>query len=131
MTFLRALARLRAPASSRPFSTALRCLNAGPSTSNTNPVGYQPLTTCPQCGKPLPTPVPVCTHCAYIARLADSTPYHALFQLPQQNPFVVDTAQLKRRYLEAQRLCHPDAWAVHGEVRFRAPFSALTLLCVG
>ncbi|KZP31342.1 Co-chaperone Hsc20 [Athelia psychrophila] len=108
MTFLRAFARLRAPPAARPFSTSPRCRTG-------STAAYQPLTTCPQCGKPLPTPVPVCTHCAYIARLADSTPYHALFQLPQHNPFVVDTAQLKRRYLEAQRLCHPDAWAVHGE----------------
>lgn len=31
------------------------------------------------------------------------------------NPFVVDTALLKRRFLDAQRICHPDAWATKTE----------------
>lgn len=31
------------------------------------------------------------------------------------NPFVVDTALLKRRFLEAQRICHPDVWATKTE----------------
>lgn len=31
------------------------------------------------------------------------------------NPFVVDTALLKHRFLEAQRICHPDAWATKTE----------------
>lgn len=33
------------------------------------------------------------------------------------NPFVVNTFKLKQRYLEAQKICHPDGWATHGAVR--------------
>lgn len=47
----------------------------------------------------------------------NKVPYHDLFQLPfEPNPFVVDTYELKRRYLDAQKLCHPDGWTTHGEV---------------
>ena len=47
--------------------------------------------------------------------------YHNIFQLPlEPNPFVVDTSKLKQRYLEAQKICHPDAWATHGTVRLLA-----------
>lgn len=76
-----------------------------------------PLLRCPKCQTVLPTPLPACTNCFYIQRINNKVPYHELFQLPSEpNPFVVDTFQLKRRYLEAQKLCHPDGWASRGEV---------------
>ncbi|KAG6336575.1 hypothetical protein ID866_2513 [Astraeus odoratus] len=54
----------------------------------------------------------------YIARVHESVPYHELLGLPYgPNPFVVDAALLKRRFLEAQRICHPDAWATRSEVK--------------
>lgn len=73
---------------------------------------------CPQCQAPLPTPLPVCNQCSFIQASPSKIPYHTLFQLPfEPNPFVVSSPDLKRRYLEAQKLCHPDGWASQGEVR--------------
>ncbi|KAI6136637.1 hypothetical protein F5141DRAFT_1075797 [Pisolithus sp. B1] len=72
--------------------------------------------TCPSCGGLLPTRLPVCSSCNWIAGVHHSIPYHELMGLPYSpNPFVVDTALLKRRFLEAQRICHPDAWATKTE----------------
>jgi molecular chaperone HscB len=73
--------------------------------------------TCPSCGTTLPTVLPVCPNCNYIARIHDSISYHDILGLPYEpNPFVVDTALLKRRFIEAQRVSHPDAWATKSEV---------------
>ncbi|KDQ63554.1 hypothetical protein JAAARDRAFT_169505 [Jaapia argillacea MUCL 33604] len=73
----------------------------------------QPSKICPQCSTPLPTALPLCPKCSYIANIPSTTPYHDLFNLNSgHNPFIVDTGLLKRRFLEAQRLCHPDTWAV-------------------
>lgn len=72
--------------------------------------------TCPSCGAILPTVLPVCPNCNYIARIHDSISYHDILGLPYEpNPFVVDTALLKRRFIEAQRVSHPDAWATKSE----------------
>ncbi|KAI6153592.1 hypothetical protein BKA82DRAFT_937146 [Pisolithus tinctorius] len=72
--------------------------------------------TCPSCGALLPTRLPVCLSCNWIAGVHNSIPFHELMGLPYSpNPFVVDTALLKRRFLEAQRICHPDAWATKTE----------------
>jgi len=72
---------------------------------------------CPSCGATLPTALPVCPSCNYIARIHDSISYHDRMGLPYEpNPFVVDAALLKRRFLEAQRISHPDAWATKSEV---------------
>ncbi|KAI9572966.1 hypothetical protein HD554DRAFT_1985728, partial [Boletus coccyginus] len=72
--------------------------------------------TCPSCGAGLPTALPVCPTCRYIGRVQDSITHHELLGLPYgPNPFVVDTGELKRRFLEAQRLCHPDGWATRSE----------------
>ncbi|KIK28545.1 hypothetical protein PISMIDRAFT_673586 [Pisolithus microcarpus 441] len=72
--------------------------------------------TCPSCGALLPTRLPVCTCCNWIAGVHNSIPYHELMGLPYSpNPFMVDTALLKHRFLEAQRICHPDAWATKTE----------------
>ncbi|EGO02234.1 hypothetical protein SERLA73DRAFT_178082 [Serpula lacrymans var. lacrymans S7.3] len=71
---------------------------------------------CPSCGSPLPTPLPACPKCFYIARLHQSIPYHEVFGFPYDpNPFVVDTSTLKRRFHDAQRVCHPDAWATRDD----------------
>lgn len=73
--------------------------------------------TCLSCGAQLPTRLPVCPSCNFIARVDESVPYHELLGLPYDpNPFIVDTALLKRRFLDAQRICHPDAWATKSEV---------------
>lgn len=73
--------------------------------------------TCPSCGTILPTVLPVCPNCNYIARIHDSISYHDILGIPYEpNPFVVDTAVLKRRFIEAQRVSHPDAWATKSEV---------------
>ncbi|KIK47798.1 hypothetical protein CY34DRAFT_798878 [Suillus luteus UH-Slu-Lm8-n1] len=72
--------------------------------------------TCPSCGTILPTVLPVCPNCNYIARIHDSVSYHDILGIPYEpNPFVVDTAVLKRRFIEAQRVSHPDAWATKSE----------------
>ncbi|KAG0708858.1 hypothetical protein DFH29DRAFT_889360 [Suillus ampliporus] len=72
--------------------------------------------TCPSCGATLPTALPVCPSCNYIARIHDSISYHDILGLPYDpNPFAVDAALLKRRFLEAQRISHPDAWATKSE----------------
>jgi molecular chaperone HscB len=45
--------------------------------------------------------------------------YFNYFDLPTDdiaNPFTLDTQDLRRRFLQAQRLCHPDAWGQKGEV---------------
>ena len=82
------------------------------------------LLRCPKCNIVLPTPLPACPNCHYISRLDHTVPYHSLFQLPfEPNPFVVDTFKLKRRYLEAQKICHPDAWTTHGTVGLPALIS--------
>ncbi|KAG2159860.1 uncharacterized protein EDB93DRAFT_1112307 [Suillus bovinus] len=72
--------------------------------------------TCPSCGTILPTALPACPNCNYIARIHDSISYHDILGLPYEpNPFVVDAALLKRRFIEAQRVSHPDAWATKNE----------------
>ncbi|KAG2154844.1 hypothetical protein DEU56DRAFT_770742 [Suillus clintonianus] len=72
--------------------------------------------TCPSCGTVLPTALPVCPNCNYIARIHDSISYHDILGLSYEpNPFAVDVALLKRRFLEAQRIAHPDAWATKTE----------------
>ncbi|EIW86709.1 hypothetical protein CONPUDRAFT_161390 [Coniophora puteana RWD-64-598 SS2] len=64
----------------------------------------------------LPTSLPVCPKCNFIASVDRSIPYHHVLGLPYDpNPFSVDTSLLKRRYHAAQRLCHPDAWATKSE----------------
>ncbi|KAF8576555.1 Co-chaperone Hsc20 [Ramaria rubella] len=74
--------------------------------------------SCPSCGAPLPTALPTCPRCHYIAPLPASMSYFHYFNLPvadSKNPFAIDTRDLRRRFLQAQRLCHPDAWAQKDE----------------
>ncbi|KAI5124692.1 hypothetical protein M0805_004299 [Coniferiporia weirii] len=71
---------------------------------------------CPSCSAPLPTPMPTCPNCFHIEPLPKSTTYFDMFDLSSlQNRFEVDTGELKRRFLKAQRICHPDAWSAKGE----------------
>jgi hypothetical protein len=82
-------------------------------------VGGTRARTCPSCGAGLPTALPVCPACRYVGRVQDSITHHELLGQPYgPNPFAVDTGDLRRRYLEAQRLCHPDGWATRSEVRY-------------
>ncbi|KAG8744419.1 hypothetical protein FRC10_010197 [Ceratobasidium sp. 414] len=67
-------------------------------------------TTCPACSKPLPTRLPICPACSHISKLPVDTPYQALFNLPE-NTFQMDVKDLRNRFLQTQRLMHPDAWS--------------------
>ncbi|KAG8691335.1 hypothetical protein FRC11_004892 [Ceratobasidium sp. 423] len=71
-------------------------------------------TTCPSCGKPLPTRLPICPACSHIAPLPSTTSYYTLFDLPE-NAYEIDTKDLRNRFLKTQRLTHPDAWSVKPE----------------
>ncbi|KAJ7103529.1 hypothetical protein B0H15DRAFT_812611, partial [Mycena belliarum] len=72
--------------------------------------------SCPSCARPLPTPLPACTTCGSISPIPPSVPFHDIFGLPSRpNPFVVDAQLLKRRFREAQAVCHPDTWASKGQ----------------
>ncbi|KAJ7630940.1 hypothetical protein FB45DRAFT_990811 [Roridomyces roridus] len=71
---------------------------------------------CTGCSRPLPTPLPACNNCGSISPVAPSVPFHDLFDLPSRpNPFVVDPVLLKRRFRQAQAVCHPDSWASKGQ----------------
>ncbi|KAJ7038195.1 hypothetical protein C8F04DRAFT_1089875 [Mycena alexandri] len=71
---------------------------------------------CSSCSQTLPTPLPACTRCGFISPIPPSTSFHDIFALPSRpNPFVVDAALLKRRFREAQAVCHPDSWASKGQ----------------
>ncbi|KII94374.1 hypothetical protein PLICRDRAFT_36637, partial [Plicaturopsis crispa FD-325 SS-3] len=92
-----------------PFSTSAPSLNK-PANSRKGPPPR-----CPQCDAPLPSPLPACPKCAFIAVPRTAT-YHSLFDLPYEpNPFVVDAARLKAQFHVAQRVCHPDVWAGKGK----------------
>jgi molecular chaperone HscB len=69
---------------------------------------------CPQCGASLPTYLPLCTACSFIAPIQPSTSSRDLLLQnlePGQNPFVIDGKALRNAFLRAQQVCHPDAWA--------------------
>ncbi|KAJ7492615.1 hypothetical protein FB451DRAFT_1219038 [Mycena latifolia] len=71
---------------------------------------------CPACAHPLPTPLPACSSCGTISPIPQAVPFHDLFALPARpNPFVIDPVLLKRRFREAQAVCHPDTWASKGQ----------------
>ncbi|RDB28426.1 Iron-sulfur cluster co-chaperone protein HscB, mitochondrial [Hypsizygus marmoreus] len=72
-------------------------------------------TRCPKCSQPLPTPLPACTNCWHISTLPPDTRFHDIFDLPYEpNPFLVDVSLLKKRFRDAQSICHPDSWASKG-----------------
>ena len=72
---------------------------------------------CPSCSSPLTTSLPACLTCGYISGISSNVSFHEIFRLPTEpNPFVVDSATLRRRFLEAQTVCHPDSWVTKGSV---------------
>ncbi|KAF8527939.1 Co-chaperone Hsc20, partial [Hysterangium stoloniferum] len=79
---------------------------------------FSSFTTCPSCSAQLPTALPTCPKCQYIAPLPQSMSYFHYFGLPDTDstdPFNIDTRDLRRRFLQTQRICHPDTWAQKGE----------------
>ncbi|RPD62931.1 Co-chaperone Hsc20 [Lentinus tigrinus ALCF2SS1-7] len=67
--------------------------------------------TCPSCSAPLPTALPVCTKCSYIAPIPESMSYHEMLGVPYEpNPFVVNVPQLKNEFRAVQTVVHPDRW---------------------
>ncbi|KAF8973927.1 hypothetical protein BDZ97DRAFT_1648348 [Flammula alnicola] len=107
----------------RPISIFKRAFRSGPSTrlhthtaprrTNLRLLSTKPSTPrCPSCSRPLPSNLPACTVCWSIHPLPPNISHHDLFGLPSEpNPFVLDLHTLKKRFLEAQAACHPDAWA--------------------
>ncbi|KAM5536192.1 hypothetical protein V8D89_010091 [Ganoderma adspersum] len=66
---------------------------------------------CPSCSTPLPSSLPVCPKCFYIAPIPESMTYHEMLGTPYEpNPFVVDPRQLKDQFRAAQAVVHPDRW---------------------
>ena len=53
--------------------------------------------------------------------------YFNLSTADSANPYTLDTRDLRRRFLRAQRLCHPDAWAQKGEVSSADPYVCVLL----
>ena len=74
--------------------------------------------TCPSCSAPLRSPLPTCLRCSYIQPLPSELTYYDILGVSNtsQNLFKVDVRDLKKKFLEAQRVCHPDAWSGKGEV---------------
>ena len=54
-------------------------------------------------------------------RVAPRSPYHVLLNLDEgPNQFIVDLAELRRNFIQAQRLAHPDKVATQGAVRWNS-----------
>ncbi|KAI0732399.1 hypothetical protein C8Q72DRAFT_901961 [Fomitopsis betulina] len=67
--------------------------------------------TCPQCSAPLTTPLPVCTKCNWISNIPHELTYHEMLGVPYDpNPFIVDTAAIRRHLRQLQTAVHPDRW---------------------
>lgn len=70
---------------------------------------------CPSCHRLLPSALPACTNCWNISPVPSDITHHQLFDLPYDpNPFSVNLLLLKKKFLEAQTICHPDAWSTRG-----------------
>ncbi|KAI0756981.1 Co-chaperone Hsc20 [Daedaleopsis nitida] len=66
---------------------------------------------CPTCSSPLPTALPVCTKCSYIAPIPESMTLHEMLGVSYEpNPFIVDVAALKNQFRAVQAVVHPDRW---------------------
>ena len=77
--------------------------------------------TCPACSAPLPTALPVCPRCSFIAPVPDSMTYHEMLGTPYEpNPFVVNVPELKQQFRKVQAVVHPDRWVA------KPPVSSLT-----
>ena len=72
---------------------------------------------CPSCSTPLPSSLPVCPKCFYIAPIPESMTYYEMLGTPYEpNPFVVDPRHLKDQFRAAQAVVHPDRWVGKQEV---------------
>ncbi|KAL4243516.1 HscB family protein [Abortiporus biennis] len=88
-----------------------------------------PLTTCPACSAPLPTALPICPKCSFIQPSPSSISYHELLGLPYEpNPFHVNAAALKRQFIVAQGVVHPDRWSGKPEDKQALASHASTLV---
>jgi hypothetical protein len=70
---------------------------------------------------PRPHLVPACRvfNTSLRHRNVPRSPYHALLKLDEgPNQFIVNLAQLKRNFIQAQRLAHPDKVVGQGAVRW-------------
>src|SRR5260221_96829 len=86
-------------------------------------------TTCHSCSTPLPvSTLPVCTRCSSISPLPLNTTHHQLFGIQHPNPFVVDLADLKKKFRAAQASVHPDVWAAKSPVRLSHHCSVLLFI---
>jgi len=101
-----------------------------------------PQARCPKCNSPFPTTLPTCNKCSYISDVPSSlqADYFSLFGLPSlvasgsgssneedmnvdaRNVFSVDPRELRNRFLQMQKLSHPDRWSQKGPVRLYFPF---------
>jgi hypothetical protein len=109
-----------------------------PDTQSTYSLHPQKTSNCPKCGQVLPTRLPTCTNpnCGYIGPIPTDLrrDYFGLFGLSgvagrpgssngengdgigSRNAFSVDPKLLRRRFLQMQKVCHPDVWAKRGPV---------------
>ncbi|KAG8823487.1 hypothetical protein FRC17_009312 [Serendipita sp. 399] len=96
--------------------------------------------SCPKCKSPLPTQLPTCTQpaCGYITPVPNhlSGDYFSLFGLPSirdgaessRNPFSIDVKELKNRFMQLQKVCHPDRWTQQGEEKAQVAANQSALL---
>lgn len=75
---------------------------------------------CPSCQAPLPTPLPACPKCFYIAQVSPNQTYYQVLDAPYEpNPFLVDLGKLRTQYRNLQWCVHPDIWTARGEASTR------------
>ncbi|KAI0348061.1 Co-chaperone Hsc20 [Trametopsis cervina] len=69
---------------------------------------------CSSCGAPLPTNLPACPSCFTITPLDAKMSYYEIMDIPDDKPFSIDTAALKKNFRHVQRVIHPDKWSSKG-----------------
>ncbi|KZS92960.1 Co-chaperone Hsc20 [Sistotremastrum niveocremeum HHB9708] len=70
---------------------------------------------CPKCGTPLPSALPTCLACSYIAPIPPEMSHEEILDIPQSsNPFKVDLKAMKQKFRQVQSICHPDKWSGRG-----------------
>lgn len=105
-------ARERACRTSTPASRFVPLLKPDSRLFSASAARLSTLQTCPSCSTPLPTPLPACPHCAFIARLPPSATYYDIFDVPKDiNAYDLDPHLLKDRFRDLQRVVHPDKWS--------------------
>ncbi|KAH6917371.1 hypothetical protein BKA70DRAFT_1252010 [Coprinopsis sp. MPI-PUGE-AT-0042] len=113
--FARAAIRI---AASRPFAAPARDIKRSIQVQQVKKFHVSPTLhqqqqgKCPNCGQLLPSALPACTNCWNLFSFPKDISHHELLGLPEgSNPFVVDIPTLKKRFRQAQSVCHPDSWA--------------------